>query len=69
MEPPFDGSRSKPTPDGYGDSGDNGVGGKWHIETVDSEGRGASIAIDSGGYPHVSYSGANVDLKYAYWGP
>jgi len=70
LEPPFDGSRSKPTPDGYGDSGDNGVGGKWHIETVDSKGfvgEYTSIVLDSGGYPHVSYSDrTSWDLKYAY---
>jgi len=42
----------------------------WHIETVDSEGsigEYTSIALDSSGYPHVSYfDRINWDLKYAY---
>ena len=44
----------------------------WHIETVDSEGSVGyynSIALNSGGYPHVSYCKYeidNSDLKYSY---
>ncbi|MCD6119511.1 hypothetical protein J7K50_06685 [bacterium] len=45
----------------------------WHIETVDSDGnvgKYTSIALDSGGYPHISYwDETNNALKYAYWGP
>ena len=64
----------------------NGTG--WHIQTVDKStfedlgnasliavGRYSSLAIDSKGYPHISYSnytrfGMNSylsDLKYAWW--
>ncbi|MBC7080882.1 MAG: hypothetical protein H5T44_01330 [Thermoplasmatales archaeon] len=43
--------------------------GEWHLEKVDEEGDvGAypSIAIDSNGYPHISYTDrSNLDLKYA----
>jgi hypothetical protein len=43
----------------------------WHIETVDSEGNVglyASLALDGGGYPHISYlDWSNGDLKYAYY--
>ncbi|MCK4593614.1 carboxypeptidase regulatory-like domain-containing protein, partial [bacterium] len=42
---------------------------EWHIETVDSEGyvgSSTSIALDSGGHPHISYEDyTNYDLKYA----
>ena len=44
---------------------------EWHIETVDSEGDvGAftSIALDSQGFPHISYyDDSNDNLKYAYY--
>ena len=43
----------------------------WSIETVDSAGDVGwftSIAVDSNGYPHISYQDrANMDLKYAKW--
>jgi len=43
----------------------------WHIETVDSDGyvgRYTSLALDSSGYPHISYNNwGDVDLKYAVW--
>jgi hypothetical protein len=40
--------------------------GGWHVETVDSEGNVgyyASLVLDAGGCPHISYSGS---LKYAH---
>jgi len=44
----------------------------WNIETVDSAGNvgwHSSLALDSGGKPHISYHDAypNDDLKYARW--
>jgi len=44
---------------------------EWHIETVDSAGivgEYTSLALDSSGYPHISYyDQTNADLKYASW--
>jgi hypothetical protein len=46
------------------------TGSAWSIETVDSDGSVggyASIALDSGNLPHISYhDNTNDDLKYAY---
>jgi len=43
----------------------------WSIETVDSDGNVGvftSIALDTNGYPHISYlEVSNGDLKYAKW--
>jgi len=43
----------------------------WSIETPDYKGkvgRYTSIALNSNGYPHISYCDiGNWDLKYAYW--
>jgi hypothetical protein len=45
-------------------------GTTWHLETVDDApgvGAYASLALDGGGYPHISYfDDDNDDLKYAY---
>jgi hypothetical protein len=46
--------------------------GEWHIETVDfvgDVGSDNSLALDSSGYPHISYYYSNFcyDLKYARW--
>jgi hypothetical protein len=46
------------------------VSSGWQISIVDSAGRvgyESSIALDANGYPHISYRGANFDLKYARW--
>ena len=45
---------------------------QWQIETVDSPGntgRHTSLALDSSGYPHISYHEVmpNYNLKYAYY--
>ncbi|MFB6075823.1 MAG: PKD domain-containing protein [Candidatus Aenigmatarchaeota archaeon] len=41
----------------------------WEIKTIDSDGVVGfpSLAIDSEGDPHISYSGNNYNLKYAEW--
>ena len=43
----------------------------WNIEIVDDEGvtgQYSDIALDSYGYPHISYFDvSNKDLKYASW--
>jgi hypothetical protein len=42
----------------------------WSIETVDSLGQAygyTSLALDSKGYPHISYYDGYGDLKYAKW--
>ena len=45
--------------------------GGWHVTTVDSNGNvgeGCSLALDSSGYPRISYiDTTNENLKYAYW--
>lgn len=54
-------------PELVGASPDSG----WNIRTVDSTGDVGgytSIALDSSGYPHISYhDDTNSDLKYARW--
>jgi hypothetical protein len=45
-------------------------GSKWVIQTVDSgpyAGKYTSLALDSRGYPHISYQGGSNDLMYAEW--
>ncbi len=42
----------------------------WNIEVVENTGPAwpmTSIALDSKGYPHISYRDSNSDLKYANW--
>ena len=46
--------------------------GEWHIETVDAEygtGEYTSLALDSNGYPHISYLDTSYpdSLWYARW--
>src|SRR4030042_2880212 len=47
-------------------------GGTWNIQTVDDiDVNSTSIALDSHGYPHISYTTANLvspfSLHYARW--
>jgi hypothetical protein len=38
------------------------------IQVVDTyAGRGADLALDAGGRPHISYSSYSSDLRYAFW--
>jgi hypothetical protein len=50
---------------------ENVIAETWSIETVDSTGdvgELTSMALDSNGYPHISYSDiTNRYLKYAKW--
>ncbi len=44
----------------------------WNIQTVDGSAPNdeyiiSSIALDSGGIPHIAYSGYQGQLKYASW--
>jgi len=41
-------------------------GANWSIQIVD-RGSGGSLALDSGGNPHISYKGENGSLRYATW--
>jgi len=41
-------------------------GSSWNVQTIDGEGYGASMAVDSSGKVHVSYINATA-LKYAYF--
>ena len=38
----------------------------WYTETVDDGGSYSSLALDAGGYPHISYHSQGADLRYAY---
>jgi hypothetical protein len=43
-------------------------GSEWNIQNVDSTGSATSLALDSYGNPHISYSGGTAGaLKYAKW--
>jgi len=39
---------------------------EWSIQVVDAVGTRVSIAVDSHGYPHISYASGSK-LRYAYW--
>ena len=44
--------------------------GTWDIQTVDEDAVGAtSLALDSNGYPHISYTtwGDTDSIRYAHW--
>jgi hypothetical protein len=46
------------------------TGSAWHTEEVSppaSNGRESSIAIDSNGYPHISWSGSGYNFMYSRW--
>jgi hypothetical protein len=42
-------------------------GSIWNTEVVDQNGSGSSIALDTNGKPHISYSSTDDILKYASW--
>ena len=46
------------------------TGSAWHTEQISppgSNGRESSIAVDSNGYPHISWSGSGYNFMYSRW--